>query len=239
MNYDYRDSLILYFADKQEQVSVEDIKESRFSLTLQNMMQDYGLQRFAVLDQIHAKTGFCFDQTNFSKQISWFEKSGDFLITNQSDFGLAVLTADCVPLVLYDPVHKVVGLVHAGWKGAYLGVAQQALSMMHQTYGSIMSDIECIFGPSARECCYEVTLPFVQDFEKEYPSIAKFVYKDSKWYFDNNYFLQQLLKKFGIVDDNIYTNNALCTVCNPQFCSFRKDREKAGRQITMVALLNR
>ena len=237
MNKQNRADHLILFADKQHEISMYDIKQARFCMSIENIVQDYGLQRLIVLDQIHADTGHCVEDLDLQYQSSWFEFQGDFLITNQKDIALIVLTGDCVPLILYDPIHHVIGLVHAGWKGSYTGVVQKTLHMMQQKYNTRLNDLICTFGPSARECCYEVSQQFVDDFEKKYPMLVKFTKRNSKWYFDNSLFLQELLKKFGILEQNIHTNKVLCTICNPQFCSFRKEKEMAGRQITMVALL--
>lgn len=236
MNYDYRDSYVVHFGEKDEFVSLKEIKESRFSFGLQNIAQDYDLHQLVVLDQIHAPTGLCVDDTLKSSHSSWFEVSGDFLVTNQKNIALIVLTADCIPLVMYDPVKHVVALVHAGWKGSYLGVVQEALQMMQQKYGTQAQDLICTFGPSARACCYEVSPEFMSDFKLKYSEIATFTQRGSRWYFDNSLFLQQILKKFGILAHNIYVSSALCTICNVRFCSFRREKESAGRQVTMVAL---
>lgn len=237
MNKQNRAKHLILFADQQYEVAMYDIKQARFCLTIQNVVQDYGLQQLIVLDQIHTDVGFCVQDLNLDDRSSWFEFQGDFLITNQKNVALVVLTADCIPLVLYDPVHHAIGLVHAGWKGSYAGVVQKALQMMQKKYATVMADLICTFGPSARACCYEVSQQFVDDFLNKHQAEAMFFKKDTKWYFDNSLFLQELLKKFGIQAQNIYTGNALCTICNPGFCSFRKDKESAGRQITMVALL--
>lgn len=236
MDYENRDSYIISFEQKETQLYLTDIKESRFSLSLQNLVQDYGLQHLVVLDQIHSSQGVCVEDTVVPGKSSWFEFQGDYLITNQKKIALVVLTADCVPLVLYDSKHKAIGVVHAGWKGSYAGIVQQVLQAMQQKYATQVDDIICTFGPSAKDCCYEVSLPFVQDFKKRYPQVAEFRQYEGKWYFNNSLFLQKLLKKFGIQAQNIYTSNALCTICNSNYCSFRKERESAGRQITMVAL---
>lgn len=269
---DNRDSHLIFFGKKDDSILPSDIKESRFSLMLQNIAQDHGLQSFVILEQVHGAQGVVVAK-NFSvipqallaatpdaagltvpaiakgdgwdgdpdikqnlQPISWFSHSGDFLVTNQKNIALMVLTADCSPLVLYDPVSHAIGLIHAGWKGSYAGVLQEALSMMQKKYQTNFKDLICHFGPSARSCCYQVSQQFVDDFDKKYPGIAEFKQRDQKYYFDNVQFLKQLLKKFGIQDQNIYTNSALCTICNLQFCSFRKEKEMAGRQITMVAL---
>lgn len=286
MNKDNRDSHLIFFGNKDDALFLSDVKESRFSFELQCLMQDHGLQKFVVLNQVHGNLGVVVEEDFFSvsgsriesgmtdeekrissvdkqekisppviekkispfvipdlirdpeiKNVSWFNHQGDFLITNQKNIGLVILTADCIPLVLYDSASHAIGLIHAGWKGSYLGVLQEALQAMEKNYGTDVKNLKCSFGPSARSCCYEVSKSFVRDFEKKYPDIVAFTLKNLKYYFDNSLFLQQLLKKFGIPQQNIYTDNALCTLCNSQFCSFRKEKESANRQITMVALL--
>jgi len=236
MNYEYRDSCLIYFGEKDEAVSLKDVKESRYSMSLQNIVQDHGLEQLVVLNQIHSSIGLCVDEISRQQRSSWFEASGDFLVTNQKNIALLVLTGDCIPLTLYDPVQHAVALVHAGWKGAYSGVVQQALQMLQQKYGTQPQDVIGTFGPSARSCCYEVSLQFMNDFNVKYPDIAMFVQRGSRWYFDNSLFLQQILKKFGIMTHNIQVSSALCSICNVQFCSFRREKESAGRQVTMVAL---
>jgi polyphenol oxidase len=159
------------------------------------------------------------------------------LVTNQKNIALIILTADCVPVIIHDPRSQAIGIVHAGWKGSYLGVLEETLLLMQKVYGSNVQDLVCEFGPSAKSCCYEVSKEFQDDFEKKHAiSHLFFETRDFKIYFDNSLFLQEMLKKFGILTQNIYTSNALCTICNPRFCSFRKDKEHALRQITLVAL---
>lgn len=234
MNKDHRDSHLIFFGEKEESILLSDIKESRFSLDLQNLVQDHGLQKFVVLNQVHGSAGVMIDDL---KSASWFVHQADFLITNQKNIALIVLTADCVPLVLYDPIVQAIGLVHAGWKGSYAGVLHEALQTMQQKYLTNFSNLVCTFGPSAASCCYEVSERFMHDFATKYSDFIKIEQRNQKYYFDNSLFLQQLLKKFGIPLENIYTDSALCSMCNPWFCSFRKEKEMANRQITMVALL--
>src|SRR3990167_6663429 len=111
MNKDNRDSHLIFFGKKDESIFPADIKESRFSFSLQNIVQDHGLQKFVVLEQVHGSKGLVIPDmirdpdTNknhfIQNQASWFAHQGDFLITNQKNIALIVLTADCVPLVLY------------------------------------------------------------------------------------------------------------------------------------------
>jgi YfiH family protein len=268
-----RDRPLIFFGDKTSSLSMMDIKQSRFSLSLQNLVQDFGLQSLVVLEQVHGIDGVVIDQA----QSEWFSHQGDFLVTNQKGIALVVVTADCIPLILYDRVHQAVAMVHAGWKGLLAGVAFKAIQAMQQQYQTNISDLIVTFGPSARVCCYEVSQGFVNDFLLKFPEILIkqdffsphprecgdpsfklseidsrlrgnevrddfefksyiFCNRDGKIFFDKNLFLQGQLKKFGIAEQNIYTNNALCTICNPEFCSFRRQKEAAGRQVSIVAL---
>lgn len=237
MNYKYRDFCKIYFGQKDRSLCSKDFKKSRYSLELESLLQENNINQVVLLDQIHANIGLSVNTINPLKNSSILEYQGDFLITNQKNIALVVLTADCVPLVLVDPVKKIVAVVHAGWKGSFAGVLEATLETMKQTYQTNFSDIEALFGPSARSCCYEVSEDFFVKFEKKFGKVDSFYQKNSSIYFDNNLFLQNILKKYGILKRNINIENSFCTICNLQYCSFRRESEQARRQITMVALL--
>lgn len=242
-------SLIIEFLDKQHEVKMKEIKELRFSALLRETINSFGIKKFIVLDQVHVATGYCVEDRPLgafghvgsyinmaSFDESWFEYQGDFLITNQKNCALVVLTADCVPLILYDSARNVIAVVHSGWKGTVAGVAQNAVAIMQKNYGSNSSDIECFFGPSAGSCCYQVTSEFIEPFKLLEYGASVFVSKGESLYFNNGDMVRDGLKKVGIKPENIYTSKEQCTVCTLQYCSFRRDKEKAGRQITFAAL---
>lgn len=236
MVYESRDFLI-YFGKKDRSICPKSFKKSRNSLELEKLSKEYNVSNFIVLDQIHSNIGMSVDKTTFSfKKDSFFEYQGDFLVTDQKNIGLIVLTADCVPLVLYDFVNHVVSVIHAGWRGTFAGIIDQALKKMMNSYGSSTANIKAFFGPSAQSCCYQVEQDFVSLFQDKYGEVKEFFYRDNKIYFDNKLFLKQNLKKFGILESNINFENSLCTICNKEFCSFRREKEQAQRQITMVVL---
>ncbi|HSW76151.1 MAG TPA: polyphenol oxidase family protein [Candidatus Saccharimonadales bacterium] len=231
-----RGSLCLFFGDKQHEISLKEIKESRFSLNLENITKSLGIAHLIVLDQIHCNQGICVEDIAMPFSKSWFTYQGDFLITQKKDCALVILTADCVPLILYDPKTQTIGAVHAGWKGSAFGVMHNALAAMQNRYGAQVLDIQCFFGPSAKPCCYQVTEEFFDYFKNfDYASKA-FTKKNDIFYFDNGLFLREGLKKFGIRPQNIYTEDEFCSICNVRYCSFRRDKELAGRQVTVVAL---
>lgn len=236
MNDKYRDFCKIYFGQKDTSLCPNDFKKSRYSSQLEAILKQHNLNQVVVLDQIHADTGLCVDTINLAGKSSILEHQGDFLITHQKNIALVVLTADCVPLILIDNQHKIVAIVHAGWKGAFAGVLEKALKTMHHKYQTNYIDLQAVFGPSARSCCYEVSIDFVKNFSEKFGLTDAFCKRDGLNYFDNNLFLRQILKKYGILEHNINIENSFCTICNLQYCSFRKEKEQARRQISMVAL---
>lgn len=77
----------------------------------------------------------------------------DGMITGTKDLVLAVLVADCVPLLFMDPVRRVVAVAHAGRRGTFAGIAQNVLSTAAQN-GSRPQDVQVVIGPSIGPCCY-------------------------------------------------------------------------------------
>ncbi len=79
----------------------------------------------------------------------------DALITDTPDMALAVFTADCTPILLYDPVTGAVGAVHAGWRGTASGIAGKTVAAMAEAYGCDPADLRCAIGPHIGQCCFE------------------------------------------------------------------------------------
>lgn len=233
----YRDRLQIFFGDKQHQITIQDIKEARYAETLQHVVQQMSLDSIVVLSQQHIAEGFCVDDQFLQTKQSLYEHEGDFLITDKKHCGLVVLTADCLPIVLYDPKKNVIGIVHAGWKGACRGIVFSALKTMQERYLSQMHDIEVLYGANAQNCCYEVQEDFLKAFVSYEYAQKAFVKRDNKLYFDNKQFVTLQLLTIGIKLKNIYDRHAMCTVCSLQHCSFRREKDKAGRQVTVVSLL--
>ncbi len=237
MNYKYRDFCKFFFGQKDTSLCLSDFQKSRYCSELDSILQQHNIPHAVVLEQIHADIGICIDDVSTLSASSLLEYQGDFLITQKKNIALAVLTADCVPLVLVDDIHNVIAIVHAGWKGSFTGVLDRALQTMHEKYQTNYSDIKVFFGPSARSCCYEVSLEFIKNFKEKFGETDAFFNRGNSNYFDNNLFLQKILKKYGILKQNINIENSLCTICNLQYCSFRREKDQARRQITIVALV--
>src|SRR3990170_5958516 len=90
--------------------------------------------------------------------------SADAIITNQCGIAIGVLTADCVPILLADPVKKIIGVVHAGWKGTAKGVVQKTVETMVKQFGSDKKALLAAIGPSIGSCCYKVDDILIKEF---------------------------------------------------------------------------
>ena len=82
--------------------------------------------------------------------------TSDAMVTADKNRCLLIFVADCVPVLLYDYNKKVIGVVHAGWKGTVSLISQKTVCLMQKHYGCKPQDILCAIGPSIGPCCYEV-----------------------------------------------------------------------------------
>ena len=94
----------------------------------------------------------------------------DGLVTNEPGIALATFYADCVPLYFADPVKKVIGLAHSGWRGTVGRIGAEMIKKMEQEYGCDRKDIVVAIGPSICKDCYEVSEDVAEQFEAEFGS---------------------------------------------------------------------
>lgn len=158
----------------------------------------------------------------------------DAIITNVPGVAVGVLTADCLPIVLFDPVKKVAGVVHAGWRGTVKQVARRAVESFSRWYGSRPGDMVAALGPSIGPCCYNVEKDVTDEFQKAFGKVPGYVTATGLNIEAAN--TDELLAS-GLKRENI-SNEGVCTCCrNELFFSYRKEGRKAGRQISFVMLL--
>ncbi len=212
-------------------------EENPFS-TIQEALQ-LPQSTYVFLHQTHGVEGAVITQNNMT--LPAFTQTGDYLVTNVPGIGIGVATADCVPLVLFDPVKKAVGVVHAGWKGLVAGVVEQAVDRMHHEYGSALCDISFIVGPFAHACCYEVGKDFFDQARVVRPAVEKFikaalVEREEKLFFNARLFLTSLFFEKGFVESAFDFSHAECTICKPIYCSYRREKMSPLRQLTIVSL---
>lgn len=82
---------------------------------------------------------------------------------------VTVRTADCVPVLLHDPVRQVVAAIHAGWRGAVAGIVPKTVALLASRFGTVPKDVRMAIGPSAGACCYEVDEPVLTRLRDVFP----------------------------------------------------------------------
>jgi YfiH family protein len=165
-------------------------------------------------------------------------REGDALITQVPGYALGVFTADCLPIVLFDPVQGVAGIVHTGWRGTAKGICQKALKEMAETYDSISENILAAMGPCIGPCCYEVDGPVKEVYAKAgLPwDLLSSPRGRKNWSLDLPRANAYLLKAAGMREENIHHLD-LCTSCHrDSFYSYRAEGKTAGRQLNFIAL---
>lgn len=169
---------------------------------------------------------------NFSND---FENT-DALITNQKEICIAVICADCVPILVFDPIKQVVGAIHAGWRGTIAKIIEKTIGKMQIEFGTNPSDIIAGIGPSISPTAYEVGLEVIQEVETAFPS-ANLVSNrtNEKGHFNLWEANKQSLLKAGVLANNIEIAE-LCTKKNhEQFFSVRHEKN-TGRFATGIML---
>ena len=120
--------------------------------------------------------------------------TADAIITDKKDFPIAVLTADCVPILLFDKKRKMIAVIHAGWRGAFKGVISKVINFMLKN-GCDREDITVAIGPSITQKNYNVKLDFKNKFIKKHKKNKIFFKNRNKLiYFDLPNFIKSQLK---------------------------------------------
>lgn len=160
----------------------------------------------------------------------------DALITDQQDTPLMVMSADCTPILLYDPIGRVIGAVHAGRAGALSAILPKTIERMAQTYGTRIQNVRISMGPSIHGCCYEINPQIATEVEaKGYKEALR--EEKEKLFLDVNTVLLQQLHTMGISPHHIEVINE-CTACESNtYFSYRADRQHTGRIAGVIVLL--
>jgi YfiH family protein len=154
----------------------------------------------------------------------------DALLTDRKNLPLAIFTADCLSVFLYDPVTPAIGLVHAGWQGTKDQITAKALRQICSQFNSHPQDILVAFGPFIRSCCYEVKDEFKKFFS------GGLIKKDERYYLDLESINRQQAQDGGVRPENIISCG-ICTACrNEDFFSYRKELTACGRMISVMML---
>lgn len=154
----------------------------------------------------------------------------DALVTTVPDINLTVKTADCAPVLLADGKNKVIGAVHAGWKGAFQGVIENTILKMLQQ-GAEIEYICAGVGPCLHMNSFEVST----DFKALFPRTEHhfFVQKDGKEYFDFLAYVVYRLRRAGVSSVEIVD---IDTFTSAEYFSYRRELDNPGRQYSCIKI---
>ncbi len=205
------------------------------------------VNRLSIVKQVHSDRVVVVDEIR-DKDSPVIE--ADAQVTATPGIPLFGLFADCLAVCLYDPVHGVIGLAHAGWRGTVAGIAGKTVAVMIEKFGSRPGDCHAALAPAAGPCCYEVGDEVAEAARAVFPAEWKVLRSRSqdvginrrtpenqeKWTFDLWEGNARWLQEAGLKRENILSSR-FCTICRQDlFFSYRGSGGRTGRMAALMVL---
>lgn len=164
----------------------------------------------------------------------------DGMVTDVPGICLVTFFADCVPLYFVDPVKKVIGLSHSGWRGTVHKIGKVTVEKMTENYGCDPKDIIAAIGPSICQDCYEVSEDVIEEFRSNFGTkvLPELFFRKENGKYQLNLWRanEEVLVEAGIEKERIVVTN-VCTHCNPDILfSHRSMGMKRGNLSAFLAL---
>ncbi len=154
-------ALNLGFTAHDSRIAVERNRQA-FAAALEKKKRESKPRPIVTLRQIHSDLIHCVSAVP-EKPLA-----GDGLVTSTPAILLAVLTADCLPIIVADTKRHAVGVFHAGWRGTVKRIAEKGVGEMRRHFGSRPGDLKAVIGPGIRGCCYQVGTEVRAAFESQF-----------------------------------------------------------------------
>ena len=192
--------------------------------------------------QVHGSKVAIIDRPDITRE----ELEGyDAFVTNLPGVAIGIRTADCVPILIYDPVHRVVAAVHSGWKGTVLKISRSTANLMGERFGSIPADLRVVIGPAIGPDSFQVGEEVAAKFKDAgfpMPVIWSFqgpgdgrpmsgghhidLFKANRW----------ILEECGVRPENIRVHD-IDTYLDTSFYSARREGTQCGRNINAIRMI--
>jgi hypothetical protein len=160
------------------------------------------------------------------------------LVTNSPGIAIGVFTADCLPVLLFEPERRAAAVIHAGWRGTARGVSRKAVERMVEVFACAEEKIQAALGPCIGPCCYEVDGPVEARFRDAGLPWEAFASPrgPGKWSLDLQEANTHLLIGSGVKRENI-RRLAYCTSCRADlFFSYRREKGTRGRHLNFISI---
>jgi YfiH family protein len=162
----------------------------------------------------------------------------DAVITSSRHVAIGIKTADCVPILLADLARRVIGAVHAGWKGTSLNIVGKSVRVMTERFSSQPEDIMAAIGPAVGPCCYQVDAKVfsASEADEDWTSAFRRCMEDGRWMLDLALANRKQMLRTGLLPENI-SSLGVCTSCRRDlFFSHRAEKGGTGRQLNFIVL---
>jgi YfiH family protein len=155
----------------------------------------------------------------------------DALITTEMNLGLAISSADCPAIFVYDPVQKVIAAVHSGWKGTEKKILRKTIQKLKNDFNSIPANLICYIGPSISQKNYEVGEEVASKFENEFVSL-----NENKFYLNLSGANYKMLVDEGVRKANVQVSGLCSYEYENILHSYRREGVKSGRALGVIAM---
>lgn len=154
----------------------------------------------------------------------------DGLVTNQKNITLGIRVADCAAVLLADAENSVIAAVHAGWRGAAMGILPDVIQEM-KSKGANSTTISAYISPCLSKEVFEVGIEVAEQFPPEFVDFANY----SKPHLDLKSFLNHQLLETGVQQVNINIDEG-CNLSDERFYSYRRERDRSGRMLGYIRM---
>jgi YfiH family protein len=190
--------------------------------------------RIVTMRQVHGDRLIEVTDTNIKEA-----GEADGMVTRRAGAYLAVLTADCVPILMVAPERRIVAVVHAGWRGTLGGIAANMVRLFGNQYSLTASDIQVALGPSIGACCYEIQDDVAQPLLARWGVLAEssLEQRKGKCFVDLRSLNRNILEQAGISSAAIFEIGPCTSCAADEFFSYRRERVETGRQLSFIGWL--
>jgi len=165
----------------------------------------------------------------------------DALVSDTPNILLAVKTADCVPILMGDPLTRAFAAVHAGWRGTSTSIIQHAIKKLEHEYGTSPKDLRVAIGPAANACCYEVGSEVIDVFKERFSGADQLLTatRDGHARIDLHRANREQLIESSVSPERIHMA-PFCTMDrNDLFFSYRQEKKLHGRVGRLMSVIGR
>ncbi len=224
--------------DKEYQKAIQDYESLCFAINSQ--LEDLVKTNQDHTDEVKiAKEKINENKPDFN--LEQYAKT-DGLITNQKGIMLSTTNADCILLLFFDPVKRVIANTHSGWRGTLQRISVKTVQKMKKEFDCNAEDIICCICPSIRKCHFEVEEEVKMSFEKEFADMKEIgqtieeTIPNKKWHIDTVKINQIILQKEGLKPENII-DSGICSVCHSTLIhSYRVEKQGYGLNTALIEL---